>query len=273
MLQSFFGLLLFGCFHIITCDSQVCGPGSSPLVYSFPVPTANSPCTLAQIPPTFGTLASNFSLEVVAELKTLNPGTNNLAAIMDDGVFNVVGPNFAMYVGGGKLIAVLAGTPWCQTTGCAFTSQPYNWLQTSNISLNVKTTIVVMRKQGMCRLTVDGTEVVSTPCSNAPLVPAPSNSNDWSIVGIGAQKRSMSACGSTAPFTSTTGTIQSITLSGGAFFFANSICNCPGQMYAGSMLKLCLTTVSLATTCLTTVSLHRSRHMRPLPSRHLRKLR
>ena len=161
-------------------------------------------------------MAGDFWLELTIRIDSYPSVAHDIYAILEDGIYNVVGGNFAIYLGDGKLVVVMAGTPDCNGNGCALASYTANTLQTSQITLGTDVVIVVERMSGTCSLAVDGATVVTTQCTSTALIPAPSSSNQWNYVGVGAQKDATASCASKYRlFPSSAGSIKRIRLLGG----------------------------------------------------------
>ena len=221
--------------------SPVCTPGLIPAVYVFPSSKADGLCVIANIPSTFGILAGDFSLHVIARFNTLNSAT--LSTILENGITGQLEPLLALYVRDGKFkVFVKSGGGTIQ-------------LETSQVPLGTNVTIGVTRHNGICNVGVDGIVVVSMPCDSTALVPAPSSNNIWSSFGVGAQKDSAASCANRInAFTSTVGYVYAIKLIGGD-------AECP------SCLGLKLTYVNGVDAFITC----RSRHVQFLPCWRLRR--
>ena len=182
--------------------SPICNSGSIPAVFDFPTP-ADGKCVLANIPSAFGTMAGDFSLHVIAKFNTLD--TSALSTILENGITGQLEPHLALYVKTGMFKVFLnSGGP-----------TPLK-LETSQVPLGTNVTIGVTRQNGICNLGMDGVVVVTMPCTNTELFPAPSSNNIWTTFGVGAQKTSASSCANQInAFTSTVGYVYSIKLIGG----------------------------------------------------------
>jgi hypothetical protein len=202
--------LVLGFLSVVSC-AAICDPGSLAVSYAFPV--IDGQCTLANIPAVFGDISTDFSLSINAKFYTRNP-PGAFGTIIENGITGVIDGRLGMYVRDGKLVTKLVGTPWCSGSGCAFTEMNLNWLQTAAFPLNSFINIEVRRKQGVCSLLVDGATVVATNCTYQPLFPPPSNTNTWSIIGVGGQKTAAASCGAGSNLLSPSGVISSITLTG-----------------------------------------------------------
>ena len=195
------------CFSFSSIGDPICSNGSIPAYYSFPIPAVVGQCSLANIPPTFGIMSGDFSIQVTAIFNNLNgPGY-----IFENGISGEITGLLTLGVFDNHLITWLAGTPACMGNDCAINDID-TFLQTSEIPLAVTVIIVIQRTQDVCSLLVNGTIVVTVACTDASLIPPPSDNNIWSIVGVGAQKSSSSSCGVN---TFLAGSIISITLQGG----------------------------------------------------------
>ena len=214
------GLYLSDCGGALagTCTS-ICNPGSVPAYYVFPA--VSDECVLATIPSALGAIAGDFWLEVTAQFNSLDVNGVSSYIIFDNGISGIVDGTLSLSVYRGMLAVHLVGTPGCTALNCVF-SGAGSWLQTSEIPLGNITKVAVQRVQQVCSLLVNGKVVSAVACENSALFPPPSDSNDWSILGVGAQKIAASTCAEAMFFSFTTaaGIISAITLTGGKFVHA-----------------------------------------------------
>ncbi len=127
-------------------------------------------------------MAGDFALYVTARFNNLNTAT--LSTIFENGITGQIGPRLAMSVRNGKLTIEVTVTSGGATI----------LLETSQVPLGTNATIGVTRQNGNCNLGVDGAVVVSTPCANSAIIPAPSSNNVWTTFGVGAQKEAAASC-------------------------------------------------------------------------------
>ncbi len=190
-----FGFILL--FSDVASAGPICNLGSVPAYYAFPIPAGVGQCTVANIPSAFGTIEGDFVLQATVELNNLMEAEY----IVENGINNVIGGRLSLGLYRGSMIAGVAGT-----------SDLGGALQTFEVPLRVITRITIKRSEGICSLLVDGTTAVSVNCSNTALIPPPSEDNNWSIFGVGAQKVTASSCGINHL---NSGAITAITLIGG----------------------------------------------------------